>query len=159
MVVVPVVLFCRSRHSPLPTFLSVRSVPFSVTRHFEALLPAFLDERYVKVDGKPLLEIFKPWVIPDSRRAMDYWRRMEVEQRYMEALPPAETTWQPSLEFLLTDVKSLKPIHRACLILRYVHGMTRTEIASRLALSETQVKGHLQYTLTILRRELENTEP
>ena len=94
-----------------------------------------------------------------KNRAMDYWRRMEVEQRYVEALPPAETTWQPSLEFLLTDVKALKAVHRACLILRYVHGMTRTEIADKLALSETQVKGHLQYTLTILRRELEKIEP
>lgn len=94
-----------------------------------------------------------------KNRAMDYWRRVEVEQRYVDALPPAETTWQPSLEFLLTRVRALKPVHRACLILRYVHGMTRAEIAEHLALSETQVKGHLQYTLTILRRELEKIEP
>ena len=46
-------------------------------------------------------------------------------------------------------------MHRACLILRYVHGMTREEISRRLALTDNQVKGHLQYSLTILRRELE----
>jgi RNA polymerase sigma-70 factor (ECF subfamily) len=54
-------------------------------------------------------------------------------------------------------MKALKPVHRACLILRYVHGMDRSEIATRLGLRENQVKGHLQYALTLLRRELERT--
>jgi RNA polymerase sigma-70 factor (ECF subfamily) len=100
------------------------------------------------------------WLFVVARnRAMDYWRRVAIEQRYVDALPPPETTWVPSLEFLLTTVKALKPIHRACLILRYVHGMNRVEIAKHLGLSEMQVKGHLQYTLTILRRELEKSEP
>ena len=98
------------------------------------------------------------WLFVVARnRAMDYWRRAEVEQRFLDTLPPAETTWEPSIEFWLTCVRALKPVHRACLILRYVHGMTRAEIAARLGLTETQVKGHLQYTLTILRRELEET--
>lgn len=100
------------------------------------------------------------WLFIVARnRAMDYWRRMEVEHRYAQALQPAETTWQPSLEFWLTQVTALKPIHRACLILRYAHGMDRAEIARRLSLTENQVKGHLQYTLRILRREMEKTEP
>lgn len=55
----------------------------------------------------------------------------------------------------LAEVKTLKPVHRACLILRYVHDMTRDEIAARLGLSETQVKGHLQYARTLLRAGLE----
>ncbi len=37
-------------------------------------------------------------------------------------------------------------------MLRYVYGMTRVEIAEALSLSETQVKGHLQYALTLLRK-------
>jgi DNA-directed RNA polymerase specialized sigma24 family protein len=37
-------------------------------------------------------------------------------------------------------------------MLRYVHGSSRSEIASQLALSETQVKGHLQYALALLRK-------
>ena len=55
----------------------------------------------------------------------------------------AETTWTPPLEMWLRESKALKPVHRACLILRYVHGMERVEIAGRLGLSEMQVKGHL----------------
>jgi len=80
-----------------------------------------------------------------------------VERRYLETLPSAEITWKPSVEVWLREAKSLRPVHRVCLILRYVHGMTRAEIADRLGLSETQVKGYLQYSLTILRRELEKT--
>ena len=66
-------------------------------------------------------------------------------------------TWEPSVEVWLREATGLKPVHRACLILRYVHGMTRAEIAGRLGLTDNQVKGHLQYSLTILRRDLEKT--
>ena len=90
-----------------------------------------------------------------KNKAADYWRRADVEQRYRESLPSNETAWEPSLERWLRDSDALKPVHRACLILRYVHGMTREEIARRLALTDNQVKGHLQYALTILRREAE----
>jgi RNA polymerase sigma-70 factor, ECF subfamily len=91
-----------------------------------------------------------------KNRAIDYWRRSEVEQRYLQTLPAAETTWEPSLESWLRGTKTLKSVHRACLILRYVHGMSRAEIGRELGLSENQVKRHLQYALTLLRRELEN---
>lgn len=92
-----------------------------------------------------------------KNRAVDYWRRAQVELRYLETLPLPETTWEPSLESWLRETKALKPVHRACLILRYVHGMARAEIAQRLGLTQNQVKGHLQYALTILRRDWERT--
>jgi len=92
-----------------------------------------------------------------KHRAIDYWRRTNVEQQYLDTLPRTSVTWEPSLESWLKETKALKSVHRACLILRYVHGMNRSEIAKRLGLSDTQVKGHLQYALTILRRELEKT--
>lgn len=45
-------------------------------RHFEYLLTAFRDPRYLRVDGKPLLVIFKPTHIPNSKAAFDYWRQL-----------------------------------------------------------------------------------
>ena len=90
-----------------------------------------------------------------KNRATDHWRHAQLEQKYLESLSEPEGTLEPSVESWLRDTRALKPIHRACLILRYVHGMERAEIALRLGLSENQVKGHLQYSLTILRRELE----
>jgi hypothetical protein len=43
--------------------------------HFSAVLPAFLDERYLRVDGKPLFHVFKPALIPEPRQFTDLWRR------------------------------------------------------------------------------------
>ena len=93
------------------------------------------------------------WLLTVVRnRARDLWRRRAVEQQYREQfrIPPA--TPPAALERWILDTGDLKPVHRACLMLRYVHGMTRAEIAARTGLSETQVKGHLQYALTLLRK-------
>ncbi|OYY94864.1 MAG: lipopolysaccharide biosynthesis protein [Hydrogenophilales bacterium 28-61-23] len=46
--------------------------------HFEALLPAFFDKRYIRVDGKPLFFIFRPAELPDAKRTLDLWREMAV---------------------------------------------------------------------------------
>ena len=88
-------------------------------------------------------------------RAVDHWRRAVLEQKYRATLPGEPTAQKPGcFDEWLAAAPSLKPLHRACLILRYVHGLERGEIAGRLGLSENQVKGHLQYAHRLLRREL-----
>jgi len=95
-----------------------------------------------------------------KRRAADYWRRWYLEQRWAGETPvselPADPQPHPEIPFddLLSRCSALKPVHRACLILRFVQGMTREEIASETGLSELQVKGHLQYGLKLLRDAL-----
>ena len=94
------------------------------------------------------------WLLTVVRnRARDLWRRRAVEQRYAERLtaPPVEQA--PSLERWILDNPDLKPVHRTCVMLRYGYGMTRAEIASRTGLTETQVKGYLQYALPLLRKQ------
>jgi RNA polymerase sigma-70 factor (ECF subfamily) len=94
------------------------------------------------------------WLLTVVRnRARDLWRHQEVEQRHAEALvaPPAAPAGL-SLEQWILEGAGLKPVHRTCVMLRYVHGMTRAEIAEQVGLSETQVKGHLQYALELLRK-------
>jgi RNA polymerase sigma-70 factor (ECF subfamily) len=94
------------------------------------------------------------WLLTVARnRAVDYWRRTENERRYSEtAREPATTTPAPDLQEWLAREPALKPVHRTCLILHFIHGLTRAEIAQRLSLSDTQVKGHLQYALQLLRK-------
>lgn len=96
-----------------------------------------------------------------KRRAADYWRRWYLEQRWgEETVEAAPTTFSPpeiSFEDLLGRATSLKPVHRVCLVLRFVQGMTREEIATQTSLSELQVKGHLQYGLKLLRDALTTT--
>jgi RNA polymerase sigma-70 factor (ECF subfamily) len=92
------------------------------------------------------------WLLTVVRnRARDHWRRQAVEQRYLESLDPPVAD-PPPLERWILDSPDLKPIHRTCVMLRYVHGMSRTEIASTLGLTEMQVKGYLQYALQLLRK-------
>jgi RNA polymerase sigma-70 factor, ECF subfamily len=98
-----------------------------------------------------------------KNRAIDHWRRQKVERRYVEQRetepePTVEDDPQPVLPASLLASRSLKPVHRLCLTLRYLQGMTRSEIADRLGLSEMQVKGHIQYARTLLRRELEGRD-
>jgi lipopolysaccharide biosynthesis protein len=46
--------------------------------NFDTLLHAFSDDRYLKVDEKPLFLIYKPMEIPDINRVTDLWRSMAV---------------------------------------------------------------------------------
>jgi RNA polymerase sigma-70 factor, ECF subfamily len=89
-------------------------------------------------------------------RAIDYWRRRAVEERYAQTLPlqPATPPDHMPIELAVIEHPALKPVHRLCLRLRYGYGMTVAEVARATGLSETQVKGHLQYARQILRREL-----
>ena len=85
------------------------------------------------------------WLLTVVRhRAVDHWRRQQVERRHRSE-PAAAMAADPVAppQHLFTH-ESLKPVHRACLVLRYVHGLSREEIAQRLGLSPTQVRGHLQ---------------
>lgn len=93
------------------------------------------------------------WLIAVVRnRARDWWRRQEVERRHLEDVADPPPPAAPPLELWILEHGELKPVHRTCLMLRYVHGMTRAEIAATLSLSETQVKGYLQYALALLRK-------
>jgi RNA polymerase sigma-70 factor (ECF subfamily) len=93
-------------------------------------------------------------------KATDHWRKQAREQEYLAAQDgfsvPAPTD-QETVETWVSRNPALKPIHRLCIVLRYVHGMTREEIGRKAGLTENQVKGHLQYALTLLRREVERT--
>jgi len=95
------------------------------------------------------------WLLTVVRnRARDLWRRRTVEERAHGDLEMsrAGAGEVPALEGWILDTPELRPIHRACLMLRYVHEMSRAEIARTLGLTETQVKGHLQYGLALLRK-------
>lgn len=47
--------------------------------HFDWLLQAFLDPRYIRIEGKPLFVIYKPDDIPDITKVMDFWRERAVK--------------------------------------------------------------------------------
>ena len=48
-------------------------------RHFNYVLPAFRDPRYITVDGKPLFAVWAPHHIPDARVFIDLWQQLARE--------------------------------------------------------------------------------
>ncbi len=49
------------------------------TAHFELLLPAFNDDRYFKVNGKPLFMVYKPLEIPDLSLFVNTFRELAAK--------------------------------------------------------------------------------
>lgn len=49
------------------------------TAHFNYVLPAFRDQRYITVDGKPIFSIYDPYHFKEVSRFMELWRRLASE--------------------------------------------------------------------------------
>ncbi|MBR1520095.1 MAG: glycoside hydrolase family 99-like domain-containing protein [Bacteroidaceae bacterium] len=47
--------------------------------HFYNVLPAFKDERYIKVDGKPLFLLYRPLDIPNTKQFIELWQRLAIK--------------------------------------------------------------------------------
>lgn len=48
-------------------------------RHFNAILPILQDKRYIRVDGKPLLMLYRPLDLPDGKEWTKKWKAMAQE--------------------------------------------------------------------------------
>jgi RNA polymerase sigma-70 factor (ECF subfamily) len=147
------------RHLPTVLRAAVRAVGRRDVAE-EITADAFLElyRQYDRIDTA----LLPGWLLTVMRhRAVDYWRRQQVERRYLggEAAGGAPSADAPAAPLHLFTHESLKPVHRACLILRYVHGLSREDIARRLGLSPTQVRGHLQYALVLLRKHVVAEQP
>ena len=46
------------------------------TCHFNALLPAFLDDRYLTLEDKPIVVIWRPFDIPEGEQFLQTWRTL-----------------------------------------------------------------------------------
>jgi len=66
-------------------------------RHFETLLPAFKDPRYICVDGCPVFVLYQPRAIPDTVDTMQFWRDM------------ARRAGLPGLHLVGNDIGNLTP--------------------------------------------------
>ncbi|MBM3738483.1 MAG: sigma-70 family RNA polymerase sigma factor [Acidobacteria bacterium] len=95
------------------------------------------------------------WLLTVVRnRATDYWRKHRAETQWDEQPIADPGAVLPEIGKSVLEDARLKPVHRTCLILRYVHEMDREQIARRTGLSANQVKSALQYGLTLLRQSL-----
>lgn len=49
------------------------------TKHFYDVLPAFNDERYIKIEGKPVFMIYKPLASSEISIFISTWRKLAIE--------------------------------------------------------------------------------
>ncbi len=45
-------------------------------QHFEVLLRAFQDPRYLRVQGKPVFMVYRPLDLPDAKTTLEHWRML-----------------------------------------------------------------------------------
>lgn len=67
--------------------------------HFQYLLDFFKDERYIKIDGKPVFMIYKPELMPCVERMLDYWNDQAIKEGF------------PGIYFICGDSGSYSGIH------------------------------------------------
>ena len=65
-----------SRKMELSVLMEQRYSEADDIKHFEAVLPAFRDPRYVHVDGKPLFVVYRPWDLPDVSAFIKRWQEL-----------------------------------------------------------------------------------
>lgn len=95
-------------------------------KHFDYLMPAFTDERYIKVDGKPVFQILTPAHLPDAVEMTDTLReiahRRGLKGLFLVAGYRCPVGWNPlehgfdavvSSKFSQCMRESSKPLRRA----------------------------------------------
>lgn len=108
--------------------------------HFEYVLPAFRDHRYVTVDGKPIFVIYDPYHFADVPHFIQYWRRLAEENGlpgiHFVALINSTTTIRRDMEGRLTrvmpNIKSSQQVYEDILSLGFdainSNGKSRAEM-------------------------------
>lgn len=52
------------------------------TRHFYSLLSAFKDKRYIKINNKPVFNIFEPESIPFANNYIELWNELAIKEGF-----------------------------------------------------------------------------
>ena len=78
--------------------------------HIQSLIPVFKDNRYIRINGKPLLLVYRTSLLPDPARTAEIWRteaaRAGIGDLYLvcvesfaEVVDPASISFDASVEF------------------------------------------------------------
>jgi PAS domain S-box-containing protein len=72
--------------------------PADNRRHFLALLDAFLDKRYLRIDSRPIFLIYRPLGFPNLTNFIQQWQELAVQNglpgiHFIAHLYPSESAW------------------------------------------------------------------
>jgi len=77
--------------------------------HFEQVLPAFHDDRYIRINGKPLFLVFMPQSIPIPEDFTDLWNALAIESglKGIHFVGFAHESWIPNLHGFEASIEHL----------------------------------------------------
>ncbi|MDO4179036.1 MAG: glycoside hydrolase family 99-like domain-containing protein [Phascolarctobacterium sp.] len=107
--------------------------------HFNYFLPFFLDERYIKEDGKPLVVIYRPELIDVLNDMLDCWQEKAIEN----GLPGLVFAYQHVSYDNITD----KDDSRFKYAIEYQPGYAQRDMDSDLFKSLKKIKGNINLFL------------
>lgn len=92
--------------------------------HFDWLLQAFTDPRYLKVDGKPIFVIYRPDDIPDVAKVADFWRERAIKAGlpglHLIGVSHRGETWDPRPRGLDATTMQALPAYNGRIPRRYL---------------------------------------
>lgn len=70
-----------------------------ITDHFNYVLPAFKDPRYIHIDGKPAFMIYKPFYLPNARHFISRWNELAKQEKLdgIYFIGQNQETWKSGL--------------------------------------------------------------
>jgi lipopolysaccharide biosynthesis protein len=96
--------------------------------HIHALIPAFADPRYIRINGRPLLLVYRTELLPEPARTADIWRRETAKagigdlflarvENFVSHVDPATIGFDAAVEFAplgaqVGKIKFRGPIYR-----------------------------------------------
>lgn len=110
------------------------------TAHFNYVLPALRDKRYITVDGKPLFSIYDPYHFTGVRCFMELWRQLAKENglpgihftAWMSSTSTIKRKDDGSIERVLPNLKSSADVYNQILSLGFdsitSYGKSRAEM-------------------------------
>lgn len=105
--------------------------------HFYHILPAFLDSRYIKVDGKPLYLVFKPFNIPNANEFIEIWQDLAKKNGlpgiyFVGVMHNISYVQHSSGKHTIPNVNMAKELYQSVLDLGFdavnSRGMSRSEV-------------------------------
>lgn len=98
--------------------------------HIQSLIPAFRDERYIRIDGKPLFLVYRAEFLPNPVRTAEIWReaavragigdiylaRVESHESFLRPMSPKTLGFDAEVEFApfscsMGQLKFRAPLH------------------------------------------------
>ena len=81
--------------------------------HFEAILPMLRDKRYIQVDGKPLLMVYRPLDLPEAKAWTARWQQMAKNAGFNGLYLLGHVAYQKQIDEVLAmgfDAVNLVPL-------------------------------------------------